>query len=154
MASLKAFLQTGRLGPLTHGVSPDAVRGVLGEPEATSVRRKRNWLWKYGCLQVAFHADQLVFVGLYFRRAEPSPAGLRLVGYFPRLGTTVQEFISFLTAEHVPFRVEPRLTFETQTCYEVGVGVHVLFDEDGRLDSIQAPPAVLVDQPSRSSSTT
>ena len=137
MAALGEFFRTGRLGPVRLGQASEDVRRVLGDPEATSPGRTQPRLWKYGSLEVAFDTGELVFIGLYFRSSDPFPDSLHWTGYRPAQGTTMKGFVEYLQAEQLPFGEYEILTFDTQTCLEVGLGVHVLFDEGGRLDSIQ-----------------
>ena len=131
------MFQTGWLGAIAFGVSPEVVRRVPGDPQDTSSPSTRPRIWKYGSLEVAFSGGELAFIGLYFRIDDLLPANLYFTGYCPVCGTTRQEFVEYLTAEGLPFGIFDLLTFDTQTCYEVGMGVHVLFDEHDRLDSVQ-----------------
>ena len=53
MPTLQEFLQTGHLGPLILGTSPQDVIGALGDPDDTS-RKTNPLLLRYGCVHLVF----------------------------------------------------------------------------------------------------
>jgi hypothetical protein len=145
-ATLHDFLVLGILGPLRHGLTPDEVRSVCGEPQDTSVSTKPR-IWKYESLQVAFcrkgHTapESLDFIGLYYRD-EPFqlPTTIPLAGWWPSVGATLATFKKYLDDFKIPFCIDPQLTWDTQTSLIVGVGVGVCFTiDEGEmiLDSMQ-----------------
>ena len=77
MTTLKAFLDTGHLGPLILGLAPNDVIAELGDPDDTS--KKANPLQlKYGALQLVFWRSQ---------REASSPHQLReiVLSFLPRV---------------------------------------------------------------------
>jgi hypothetical protein len=145
-ATLHEFLVRGVLGQLRHGLTPDEVRALCGQPTDTSVSPKPR-IWKYGSLQVAFCGDKLTrpeyvdFVGLYYRDDTFwLPSMIPRADWWPRVGTTMAEFEKYLRELEIAFVVNPQLTWESQTALMVGIGVSVCFTIDGAeriIDSMQ-----------------
>jgi hypothetical protein len=97
IASLDEFMKSGRLGPLTVGMSRDAVADHLGAPEATSIQ-KNPLIWKYGPVELSFQGvseesdPSLTSITWYLRDGAALPEALRLEGWLPTPGTTFEEF--------------------------------------------------------------
>jgi hypothetical protein len=53
MATLEEFIQTGHLGPLILGLSPNDVMAELGDPDEIS-RKTNPLILKYGCVELTF----------------------------------------------------------------------------------------------------
>lgn len=103
MPSMDEFLKTGRLGPLDLGVTKEAVRRILGEPDDVSVKKNPE-IWKYGALQLVYyrspHTDEPVFstINLFFHHPASSiPARLGLMGWQPTSETGIEAFRDYIT---------------------------------------------------------
>jgi hypothetical protein len=133
MATVDGFLRTGQLGALSCDIPPEAVRPLLGEPDAVA-EGKLSQIWKYGSLQLGFYlphnADQpqLGSIGLYFHNPdEQPPSVLELTGWKPSGHTTHEEFRSHLEKEAIS--VSERSTLGSCLYFVLASGVRVTFDE-------------------------
>jgi hypothetical protein len=143
MASVDEFLKTGRLGPLDVGITKEAVRGILGEPEDVSVKKNPE-IWKYGALQLVFyrgsHSDDPVLstINLFFHDPASSiPDRLGLTGWQPTSETGIEAFREYITA------YDPQVYEQAPPSQDIIVsldsGVQVTFHE-GRLYGIHSRP--------------
>ena len=141
--TLKTFLLRGTLGPISLGIRKQDIATWLGKPrsvDAPNERKKQERFatWEYGPLQLGFHYDTLILIGLYFRSNSPLPRKLVIEGYLPNDQTVLENFESYLRDESVNYHVDLSQTNDAQIALEVGVGAHIYFDrETGRIDSIQ-----------------
>lgn len=136
--TLKEFLHEGTLGSIAFGVTMHDIKQILGNPDAISDPKSSRQIWKYGKLQVSFDANTLDFIGLYFRSQEDLPKQLQIEGYVPTQLTGLAEFRQYLNQEGIPFNISAVLTFGTQLCLVVGLGIDVVFDINlDELDSMQ-----------------
>lgn len=123
-----------RIGPLAIGLSADAVRELLGEPEAVQWSRKSRSLRKYGCVEIAYEPDRrasMILLPLWrIRNGESLPAPLQhhsdaidvLAGW--RLRTAVR----FLRDRNIPYARQPLLCMEgQQVTLRTHDNVHVTF---------------------------
>ena len=135
---LEEFLKNGKLGSLYLGLSRDEVRRLLGEPPNHSERSWKNEIWKYDGLELAFWADSLSFIGLYFEDGEVIvPEALLRAGKITIENDRVGEVEEFLRAQRIDFKVEDDLTFdEYKVLRTTGSRVGIGFVAD-RLRSMQ-----------------
>jgi hypothetical protein len=102
MSTLREFLQTGSLGAIRLGASPEFVRNVLGNPAQVSVARNPE-VWEYGALSLSFLKPQkdaepkLVFILLGFHDVTKSlPQGLAWSGPLPPAELPFLEFLKLV----------------------------------------------------------
>lgn len=142
MASIDEFLKTGRLGPLDLGITKEAVRRILGEPDDVSVKKNPE-IWKYGALQLVFyqspHADEpgLSTINLFFHGPAMSiPVRLGLTGWQPTSETGIEAFRDYITG------YDPEVYNQVPSIQDIIVsldsGVRVTLNE-GRLYGIHSP---------------
>jgi|SRR5262245_40486410 len=138
---LQEFIANGIIGPIHLGLSKRAVRSILGDPQATSDRRKGRELWKYDDLQLGFHQGLVCFIGVYvtddsIKLPPPLIFGEKVLAQTMRLEDTKK----FLLAEDLEFDVDNNLTFDDQTCLRIvamkGAEIQLVY-ADERLHSIQ-----------------
>jgi hypothetical protein len=133
MASIDEFMRSGRLGPITGGMSQDEVRGLLGEPEDVSVQKNPE-IWKYGALQLGFYRSPyvekpvLTTINLYFHDPTSSlPDRLGLTGWQPTSETTIEAFRDYIPG------YDPQVYGEASSFQDVIVtthsGVRITFGE-------------------------
>jgi len=134
---LQEFIADGMIGPIHLGMSKRAVQSILGDPKATSDRRKGRELWKYDDLQLGFHQDTMCFIGVYImddsvKLPPPLIFDERVLAQVMRL----EGMEKFLLANKIAFELDEKLTFDDQTCLRiVGSKVGLYFSE--KLHSIQ-----------------
>ena len=108
MTQLKKFLESGKLGPIVLGVTPNEVMGWLGDAELTS--RKSNPLQlKYGSLQLVFWRPrkrtphQLHEIIISFQpNFEPLPPSLKLDDFLHANGRTEHAFRQYIHSINLP----------------------------------------------------
>ena len=131
--TLREFLETGQIGPIALGVTKDQVRDWLGEPTDTTFptpkrgRDKHRYIaWQYGCLELGFDYEHIVYLGFEFHGARV-PEGLQIEGYFPTQTTSRAELEAYLQRENIAYEEYPPLSFEPGQALIIGVGVTVVF---------------------------
>jgi hypothetical protein len=97
MATLNGFLATGRLGAIETGMTPQAVRAILGDPEDLSVQKNPE-IWKYGSMEISFYREiqknerHLAAIHIYFNREGALlPRVLRFEGWLPNGETSLEQ---------------------------------------------------------------
>jgi hypothetical protein len=63
---IEEFLKTGTIGELRLGLSQVEVRRILGEPKDYSAGSRKNQIWKYDSLEIAFATDSVCYLALDF----------------------------------------------------------------------------------------
>jgi|SRR5262245_17518551 len=134
---LQEFMASGILGPIHLGLSKGSVQYILGDPQATSDRRKGLELWKYDDLQLAIYQDAVYFIGVYvsgdsIKLPPPLVFDEHILAQIMRL----EDMKKFLLANKIAFDVDDKLTFDDQTCLRIAESrVGIYFDE--KLRSLQ-----------------
>lgn len=141
--SLREWLTTGQLGPLRPGLSPEEVRRLLGEPDATggvSRRYPRPSIYVYGSVEVHFcQRPPHEIIGIFWEVGErgalqlPSPYVIADWGITP--GMRKAEVEAYLHAQRLGFEYAPH---QPPSTFMLPSGVRITFNESGCLDSIYA----------------
>ena len=139
--SLREFLDDGRLGPIHRDTHVKHVLTAFGSPLEQSISTD-PLIWKYGSLQIHHDRKHILFLGLYFRDAPfVLPRPLRLVGWWPTVGTGMAEFLDAAQSQSIELVTYPDLTFDDQSAYKSAAGVNVLFSDRSHtfpaIDSMQ-----------------
>jgi hypothetical protein len=134
---LQEFIASGILGPIHLGLFKGSVQSILGDPQATSDRRKGRELWKYDDLQLGLYHDVVYFIGVYVSGDSIKlPPPLVFDEHILARTMRLEDMKKFLLANKIAFDVDDKLTFDDQTCLRiVGSRVGIYFDE--KLRSIQ-----------------
>ena len=131
-----AFLQEGTLRGIALGTPRRQVIEVFGEPQDTSVNRKRPFD-KYSNIQVFYDEDcQLCGVAIYFDRDMDDIKSIPPPLPPPIKNESIVE--DYLRSMGFTFKIVTILTFETQITWEIPSGVTIIFDRQKmRLDTMQ-----------------
>lgn len=131
MATLAEFFRTGTLGPVSFGLTPEDVRGMLGLPTDQSVQTNPLIL-KYGGAQLTFLATKadperrLAQTGLYFwPNAEPIPDRIRPTDWMPTGASTEADIRTYLT--HAGIAVHSQVEGEDNSHLILETGASVTF---------------------------
>jgi hypothetical protein len=149
-ASLKRFLQTGRLDGLEPGMTRDQIVGILGPPDdmqATTRRRRRPMIYLYGDVEICFnHFEPDQFSGISIELHGESkqvrlPAAYEVEDWDVALGMHRLEVEAFLRSHGLSFERSPRAARGTTVLLVVPGRVALTFDEEDRLHAFYAGPS-------------
>lgn len=141
--SLERFLRTGQFGELSFGLSSQQVRELLGEPEATARKSRKNphpVCYKYGSVEIWFSSSRPFGIWMVccdldegtFRlpaRCEIEDCALTLEMHQAEIETLLSDWqMEFASDSEVLFE-----SCETITIWTLSSGVQMNFDEQGRL---------------------
>jgi len=125
---LKDFLLYGVLGDINFGMTEEEVLELLGKAELTTPKSK-NLILRYSALQLSFRNLIIGSISIHFDRETLFlPKEMKIVGFFPKFGTTITEFKDYLKNENIEYTINELLTFDTQVTLNVGLGVNLIFD--------------------------
>jgi hypothetical protein len=135
--NVREFLESGSIAGVAVGMPEADGRRVLGEAEETGRGMQGVTIDAYAgrALQVSYANGRVVLLGLYFRHCEDLPIAVdndpsRHLGSC----TTIEEAQVLVKALGLSWLAVP----PTRHCFLVGNVVTFVFDQDGRLESIQA----------------
>lgn len=134
MASFREFLNEGKIGDISLGMTAQTVEGFIGRAEDRSVKTRPVEIRKFGSIELAFkyvpeiRASCLIAIAVYFfdpkRHLPPTVA---FEDWTPTLQTTEAEFRGFL--ESAGLHAHSKVDGE-QTTLILDSGASVVFDED------------------------
>ncbi len=131
---LVSFIQTGRLGGLSLGLSKADIVALLGPPNDVAGGRRAPEILKYGDVQIMLKAGQATFLSV--TPSDPRSSDTRYVGWRPTPATTFAECHAVLAAIPAGAHLEAPMTggsFKTLTVQ--GSGVRIAFVDD-QLDKL------------------
>ena len=142
MVSILSFLDTGKIGYISPGVTRNFVEDILGKSEDISLSKKPLIL-KYGSLQLSFNKNSdktyvLNSIHLYFDEEKISfPQKLELKGWIPNKDTTFEDFMEKIESCNFELKEDQLHTFKElgQRGYKTKSGVVVII-KNGQLDSM------------------
>lgn len=144
--TLKQFLETGKIGPITFGLTKDAIIELIGDngndPPPPPGKRLKRHPWQYGPLFLGFRHRRLMHMGFLFNfpnleETPHLPHPLTVEGYFPTQQTTLPEFEQYLRTESIPYQIYAPETWGSQTVLHIGTGARAgFFSEARRINSI------------------
>jgi hypothetical protein len=138
MVSFDEFLRTGQIGPLAVGMTRDAVRDLVGDPDDTSISKSPE-IWKYGPIEVSYYRTPdgsepfLASILYHFDGTSPTPPPLSPSGWRPTHETSVEDFRAHLKEIEIP--VVGGVDSGPNQHLVLGSSLRVTF-EDGRLASV------------------
>lgn len=135
---IEEFLKTGKIGELRLGLSEGEVRRILGEPTDYSEGGRKNQLWKYDSLQIAFANGSVCSLALYFSDGVVTfPDKLLEEVRVPNEKTSVAGIEKLVSDIGLHFAVVQDLTFDVQRVMSIEEsGVRIICSEN-QLHSFQ-----------------
>lgn len=133
------FLSDGALGDLKIDMDADDAQSILGAYEDIGYIDKTHFILKYNDLQLTFNKDgKLKLICIYSHDGKARlPESLALEGDNMQVGN-LKSVRDELDARSIPARIDTSLTFEGQSCLDVGPGVKVIHGQpEDEIDTIQ-----------------
>lgn len=137
--SLKGVASGESLAGVRLGMRATEVEATLGAPEATSLKKGRPSIFRYGGLQVFFGMTGTCSgLAVYFRRGPLSQKVMEAVSPL-FAGCSEKDAERALMEQGLAPTPIAALTFGDQKCIRLARGLHVVFGE-GVVDSVQMLP--------------
>ncbi len=136
--STRDFLRTGEFGPIRPGLSRDALRGLLGDPEGWSLgpgKRKpasRAAIWQYGDVEFHFNGDTLWLIFADHITTLKGGKAIDLDPWVLNGNATVKQVLGDLEEAHIPFQRIDWKFDDTTERFRVGAGVDLLFWDENQ----------------------
>lgn len=147
--SLKDFIETGRFGSVSLGMSRAQVESSLGVPDdvgATSRKYRKPAIWKYGDVELHFglDADNLFLICLDEFDVPSGGKLVKLDAWIIRRTLTLSEAEEHLSVSGIDYKAEDYKPEDDAKCLVAGVGVKLIFIGESkhlRVVSYSNPPS-------------